>query len=391
MPNPKFSFNLEPKESIDYLQGKGFKQSFDYEEIMQSAHHTSFTVAKVMRDDLLSDIHSSLVAAQKDGVGFKAWKKTIKPTLKSYGWYGETTVKDPRTDKVKTIHVGSRRLRTIYETNMRVSRAVGRYKKLRALPLSQYWMYTSLLLPNTRKTHAAKHETVLHRDDPWWDLNYPPNAWNCKCSVRAYSKSALEKRGIEVAATSPESIATSDWAYNVGKLNNVGRVKKLNIDDSMDTLPTLFPKEANRNLTADKLKKMFYSALGVKAGDSFIDKTQNVLTIDNSLFSGKGFDKTKKKNRHLFLSKYAEVISSPDEIWIEAEHEDNKRGKRYRFTKKFFKFFITENKKPVAILAIFHYRADKTIGSTIYNVEGKTQIDKKRVGKLVYSKGQERR
>ena len=386
MPNPKFSFNLQPKESIDYLQGKGFKQSFDYEEIMQSAHHTSFTVAKVMRDDLLGDIHSSLVAAQKDGVGFKAWKKTIKPTLKSYGWYGETTVKDPRTDKVKTIHVGSRRLRTIYETNMRVSRAVGRYKKLRALPLSQYWMYTSLLLPNTRKTHAAKHETVLHRDDPWWELNYPPNAWNCKCSVRAYSKSALEKRGIEVAATSPKSIATADWAYNVGKLNNVGRVKKLNIDDSMDTLPTLFPKEANRNLPADKLKKMFYSALGVKAGDSFIDKTQNVLTIDNGLFEVSGFDKTKKQNRHLFLHKYATSIRDPDEIWLETEITDSTKNKSYRITKKFFKFFKTEAGKQIAIMSIFYYNKDKTVGTTIYHIEGHARINKKRVGKLIYSK-----
>lgn len=217
MPNPKFSFSLKPKEAIEYLQSKGFKQSFHYDELMHEAHHRSFTIAKMMNNDLLSDVHASLLQAQENGIGFKEWKKNIKPTLKSAGWYGETEVLNPKTGELKTIFVGSRRLRTIYETNMRVSHAVGRYKKLVSLPLSKYWMYVSMLLPNTRPSHADKHETVLPRDDAWWDTNYPPNAWNCKCKVRAYSKRDLDKRGIEVAATSPENIATKDWAYHVGK------------------------------------------------------------------------------------------------------------------------------------------------------------------------------
>ena len=243
MPNPKFSFNLKPKEAIEYLGDKGFKQSFNYDEIMHEAHHKSFTVAKMMNDDLLKDVHASLLKSQEDGIGFKEWKKNIKPTLKNQGWYGETDVVDPKTGEVKTIFVGSRRLRTIYETNMRVSHAVGRYKKLNALPLAKYWMYVSLLLPTTRTSHSDMHGKVLPREDAWWNTNYPPNAWNCKCKVRAYSKRDLEKRGIEVAATSPESIASKDWAYHVGKTDtsNLQSLRKKKVLE--------MPKELKKNAT----------------------------------------------------------------------------------------------------------------------------------------------
>ena len=251
MPNPKFSFNLKPKEAIEYLQDKGFKQSFNYDEIMHEAHHKSFTVAKMMNDDLLKDVHSSLLKAQKDGIGFKEWKKNIKPTLKSKGWYGETDVVNPKTGEVKSIFVGSRRLRTIYETNMRVSHAVGRYKKLSALPLSKYWMYVSMLLPTTRTSHSDRHGTVLPREDTWWNTNYPPNDWNCKCKVRAYSKRDLEKIGIEVAATSPENIASKDWAYHVGK-SDASNLKNLRDKKILDA-PKILRAKAEESAKLDDI------------------------------------------------------------------------------------------------------------------------------------------
>ena len=251
MPNAKFSFNLQPKEAIAYLKEKGFNQSFNYEELMHDAHHRSFTIAKMMNTDLLSDMHASLLKAQEDGVGFKEWKKNITPTLKASGWYGETEVFNPKTGEFKTIFVGSRRLRTIYETNMRVSHAVGRYKKLKSLPLSKYWMYISMLLPTTRTAHADKHGTVLPRDDTWWETNYPPNAFGCKCKVRAYSKRDLEKRGIEVAATSPQNIATKDWAYHVGK-TDTQNLKSLR-DKKLGDAPKELKQKAKASAKLDDL------------------------------------------------------------------------------------------------------------------------------------------
>jgi len=245
-----FSFSLKPKEAIAYLKKKGLKQSFAYDKIMHEAHHKSFTVAKIMRNDLLLDMQNSLLKAQEDGIKFAEWKKRVKPLLIDYGWYGETSITDPKSGETKDIFVGSRRLKNIFKTNMRVSYAVARYKKMKSLPFSKYWMYVSMLLPNTRGTHRAKHGKVLDRDDPWWSSNYPPNAWGCKCKVRAYSKAQLEKQGIKIEKSMGEGIAKDDWAYDVGA--GAKKLKELE-KESIDKLPEGVKAVAREELKIEAL------------------------------------------------------------------------------------------------------------------------------------------
>ena len=255
MANPTFSFKLTPKEAIAYLKQKGLKQSFNYDEIMHEAHHKSFTVAKVMRNDLLLDMQNSLLQAQEDGIGFKQWQKRVKPMLVDYGWYGETSVTNPKTGEVKEILVGSRRLKNIFKTNMRVSYGVARYKKMKALPFAKYWMYISMQLPTSRSTHRAKHGKVLHRDDAWWATNYPPNDWGCKCKVRAYSKAQLDKQGIEIEKSMGEGIASDDWAYDVGA--GAKKLEKLR-SDGIEKLPKALRAKAKE---AKKIEELYGKAI----------------------------------------------------------------------------------------------------------------------------------
>jgi SPP1 gp7 family putative phage head morphogenesis protein len=211
-----FDFNLEPKEAVNYLASKGLQLSFNYEEMMHEMHHKAFTVAKITRLDLLQDIHTSLIDAQKNGTTFEQWKKQLKPTLQKKGWWGKTEVINRTTGEVKNIYVGSRRLRTIFDTNMRVSYSVGRHQQLMGLPDSVYWRYVSILDSVTRPSHAGKNGIIKHRDDPWWKTNYPPNAWNCRCKVRAYRQDEIDAKGWEIHQGAMENIAHPDWAYDVG-------------------------------------------------------------------------------------------------------------------------------------------------------------------------------
>lgn len=81
-----------------------------------------------------------------------------------------------------------------------------------------------MLDSRVRPGHAKHHGLVLPKDDPFWDTHYPPNAWNCRCKVNAYTKSQLEKRGYEVSKVAPESFAHKDWAYHVGKTDNISKI-----------------------------------------------------------------------------------------------------------------------------------------------------------------------
>lgn len=217
----KFDFNLPPKESVKYLEQKGYEITFNYDELLHEAHHKAFTVAKITTLDLLKDVHSSLVKAQAEGIPFETWKKNIKDTLISYGWYGKIEVIDPKTGEIKNINVNSHRLRTVFNTNMRTSYQVGRYKKMMSLEKEVYWRYVAILDSRVRPSHASLHGMVRHRDDPFWEKNYPPNGWGCRCKVQAYSEKQIKKQGWNIK--SPEDKLPSvykgpdkDWNYNVG-------------------------------------------------------------------------------------------------------------------------------------------------------------------------------
>jgi len=220
MPSPiSAAFGMPPKDAMEYLGQKGYEFSFSYKELQTEAHHKAFTVAKVMKLDLMTDIHDSLQAAQKSNQSFDEWKKSITPALKKAGWWGETTVTDPRTGETKDVHVGSRRLKTIYATNMNVAYAVGRYKELMRLPDSVFWRYRTRDDGKVRISHSLLNGMVRHRDDPIWKRIYPPNDWLCRCLVDAHTKEQVATNGwsVDTGKPLPDGFAPHpDWDYDVG-------------------------------------------------------------------------------------------------------------------------------------------------------------------------------
>lgn len=376
----KFSFSKKPQEAIKYLKNKGFKLTFNYDEMLKEAHHQAFTVAKVTRLDLLNDIHTSLLEAKKSGMRFDTWRDKLQPTLAEKGWWGVRDVVDPKTGEVKKIYIGSKRLKTIFNTNMRVAYNVERYKAMRELDGYDYWLYISMMLSTSRDKHKAMHHKAIHRDDPFWQTNYPPNAWNCKCKVRAYSKKQIEKRKIDIVKK-PAKLADKDWAYNVGKGSQVAKLAKLNLGTGLQYIK---PNKNLDKLTNAQLKARFYRQLNTKKDKMFIDKVGDPMFIGDELFTtSKGVSKVKKRQRHLYIDELAKTIASPDEIYLELEQLPE--GKT-RLVKKMFRYFqgIKGGKK--ASVAMFEYLKDKTQGITTYVIDGEKTINKKRMEKLIYQK-----
>ncbi len=190
-----------------------------------------------------------------------------------------------------------------------------------------------------------------------------------------------------------ENIAHKDWAYDVGAGSRVGKLQKIDLDSTLKELPLLFPDESKRTLSEEKLKKIFYSTLGIKEGDIFIDKINSPLKIDNTLFTypnGKSKLKTRSE-RKLVFTKFADVLKEPDEIYLEIEYDgeptgkSKKKKKKYRMSKKFFKYYHDKSGKKMAIVAIFHFEKDKTIGSSMYLLNA-SQAEKRRRDFLIYKK-----
>lgn len=242
----KFSFFEEPTAVYEYLKSKKPQAHFDYDEIIHDAHKKAFTVAKMMNLDLLKDTQASLTKAFKEGVGFDEWKNSVKPMLAKKGWLGNIKVKDPKTGEEKEIYVGNRRLRTIFNTNMRTAYAKARYES-QMESLGEYFRYTAVLDSRTREAHRKLHGKTLPKTDKFWDTNYPPNGWGCRCKVQVLTEAECIARGIVPLADGsflPQA-AEKDFRYNPGKVDKTDEILK---DKQNKALGAITSSIAKKNL-----------------------------------------------------------------------------------------------------------------------------------------------
>lgn len=240
----KFSFFEEPTAVYEYLKSKKPEIHFDYDEIMHDAHKKAFTVAKMMNLDLLKDTQASLAKAFKEGVGFNEWKKSVKPMLAKKGWLGNIKVKDPKTGEEKEIYVGNRRLRTIFNTNMRTAYAKARYES-QMQSLGEYFRYTAVLDGRTREAHRKLHGKTLPKTDKFWDTNYPPNGWGCRCKVQVLTEAECVARGIVPLADGsflPQA-AEKDFRYNPGKIDKTDEILKDKQNKVLDAVTSSLAKK----------------------------------------------------------------------------------------------------------------------------------------------------
>lgn len=232
-----FSFNNPPLDNIAFLMSKKGELHFDYDEIKFEAHQRAFTVAKVTQIDLLSDIQTSLENAFVEGQSFEKWKKELKPTLQKHGWFGKSVeVINPKTNEKKSIEVGSTRLKKIFYTNTRTAYAQSR-ARAQEQSSDEYLRYVAILDSRTRHTHAALHGLILKKKDPFWEKNYPPNGWNCRCRVDSYSKDDLDEFGFKESSPAQKlNIAEKDWDYDTRNLEKNDNALQLIIENKLKRL-----------------------------------------------------------------------------------------------------------------------------------------------------------
>lgn len=389
-----YDFTKSPDDLVEYLRGKKLQTTFNYEEMLHEAHQKAFTVAKVTKLDLLSDIHISLQEALRDGKKFSQWKDELKPTLQKKGWWGEVEAIDPRTGEVKDIFVGSRRLRTIYDTNMRTAYAKGRYEAQMDSD-GEYFYYSAVMDNLTRPDHAKHNGTILPKTHKFWDTNYPPNGWRCRCKVRVYTRDELEAKGLKPSSFTPPPVADKDWAYNPGKTNffdtkyklpcvsagtNAKRHCENRIDYKKSGLPPLqelllsHTKEAPKELKAGKTREDGYriikEAILGKDSSMFIKTPfEDVLITDEILKHA-----VEKEPREKYANFMLETLKDPLEVWY-TRFDDGKIRPQY------IALFDT----PKAMLVSVILGRD---GSLVWNFMSTDipKMNKKRVGEWFWKK-----
>ncbi len=233
---------LPPADAIRALfaRGRNLDPSFSWLDVWQEAHAAMFTVAKSAGHDILDEIFQALLEALSKGRTFRDFARDLTPVLQAKGWWGRQPAPDPETGEMRWSQLGStRRLRTIFDANMRVSYAAGHWSAFeRNKATRPYLRYVAILDEATRPAHRARHNLVLPVDHPYWDRWAPPCGWNCRCTLQQLSQrdvERLQKEGERLSFSPPadtfrdfvnkrtgEVTRVPDgidpgWAYNPGK------------------------------------------------------------------------------------------------------------------------------------------------------------------------------
>ena len=275
---PGFQFpGPPPKEALDYFRHRGFKPGFSYRDVWLEEHALGFTVAKAMKMDLLKDIRAEIDKAIAEGRTLRQFQKDLTPILQERGWWGKKAMEDPETGEIVQAQLGSpRRLRTIYQSNLRAARAAGQWDRAqRTKKVRPYFLYALGPSKERRKEHEAWAGTILPVDDPWWNDHFPPNGWGCKCRVRQISEAEAKRRGGETSRPPRDMYLRKDprtgrfhvfdrgvdpaWATNPGKYR--GRVLAGHLHDRVDAAGHELAEAAHRSLMKSPLLEGFHQQI----------------------------------------------------------------------------------------------------------------------------------
>lgn len=341
-------FNNPPADAIEFLKSKGFKIGWDWHQTLDDAHSRAFTVAKVAKLDVLQDIRKSLITALEQGQSFEKWQTEITPVLQEKGWWGKKNVINPE-GKEQLVQLGSpRRLRTIYDTNMKSAFSAGRYKAmLESIETRPYWEYRHVTMVNYRVDHKAWNGRILRADDPFWSIAYPPSKFGCNCRVIA--RSAREVEGKEILNSDGYQ---SQYSEKIGVdsftgADVYGTRQRFDIPTKDGSIVSFSPSAGFNNspvtsyvidqVLADRATRYLGNEKGLKQVQQIITapirQKAHYAFIENSLSFGKAQNKTStvgvfQASEIAFLQRLDQQIESPI-ITISDRLLTGKKAKRH--------------------------------------------------------------
>lgn len=222
--NLGYSIFLDPADTVRAWQARGRLQpTVHWSEMQHEDHASAFTIAKIAKLDLLRQMQASLDDVIRNGGTLEGWQAKVLPELQRQGWWGAVTNAE-LTGTPATVIVNERRLRTIYDTNVRMSLASGAWARIqRQKDVLPYLRYLPSSSEHKRPLHKLWYGVLLPVDHPWWATHFPPNGWMCKCHYEQVSERRMKQKGWAVTPESeiPGFDQFTDWQPATGSLIKV--------------------------------------------------------------------------------------------------------------------------------------------------------------------------
>jgi hypothetical protein len=203
--------SLDFQEAISYFRNKVNAPTERWDDLLGAEHDHAFMVAGATSAELLADLRGAVDQAIASGITRTDFARQFDQIVAQRGWS----------------YRGGRdwRANLIYAQNLRTAYQAGRYAQMRdpdVLKTRPFWQYIHGGSRLPRLSHLAHDRKVYRADDPWWDVWYPPNGYNCSCRVLSLSQRDLDRLGLTVD-TPPEgeTFAVQDERGQVRRVSNL--------------------------------------------------------------------------------------------------------------------------------------------------------------------------
>ncbi len=379
------SFETLPfDEAIRSFEDKTVLTPDKYRALVADARAKAFSVSGITRMDVLTDMYSAIDTAISEGTTFGDFRKSLKGIMAKRGWQG----------------MNPYRLDTVYRTNIQSAYQAGHFvRQMEVAESLPYWQYVAVMDGRTRPLHAAMHGTTLRYDDPFWKTSYPPNGFNCRCTVRALSQGQLAEEKSPVSKD-PPGIADPGFDHNPGSVAYRDVLAAKNIDQAgreswtplldrgitearrpvrvpYDPLPArLGPTLKDLGGDKNKLRSLFDQAMG---GQSVMVRTPD---NDSLQLSGYLFDHLTFDGREAFFPLIRPTAENPFEIWLMPMR--GKETGRIVMRKRFIRFFEDEKQRHVMLSA--ECQQGTFVGYTFFRGDKEGYFMKQRSGWLLYGR-----
>jgi SPP1 gp7 family putative phage head morphogenesis protein len=228
---------------------------------------------------------------------------------------------------------------TEYNTAYQTAEAASTYYRLMGqLDAFPFWEYRTIGDGRVRDAHKAIHGVILPANHQLWAKVFPPNGWGCRCYVVPRLASEVNEAKVKEDVNFVQSFIEKDEEWMKAKKQGFA-VNRANIQEVF-TQAQQYSKTPDKILT--KVSKMSASMWKMKAAQELQDKAEREFvdrqeTIQEELWSRHQIDSKTMAladyaqrpieldkaqiasvtgDRLKILSQLEDVLSQPDEVWI---------------------------------------------------------------------------
>jgi SPP1 gp7 family putative phage head morphogenesis protein len=218
---------VDTPDIVRWIEEKRPRAIGSWQELGAQEYGRAFTAAGTTGYDIVADLYQGLLDVLRQQGGESDFVALMLPVLRDKGWL-------PALDDEAL----GRRLRLIYDTNLRTSQAVGKWRGAqRTKQYLPYFRYSAVMDRRTRPSHAALHGVIRPVDDAFWNEAFPPCGFGCRCVVQQMSRSQAARLGgqssderASEALAAAKALSRGDgdfWARNVGEMADAAAIEQV--------------------------------------------------------------------------------------------------------------------------------------------------------------------